>query len=398
MAGTPTTDGSPERLAALDAVRGLAALAVVFSHCLATFPPFSDVYLAPDRPHPAWVTLLAYSPLHLFWGGQEEVLLFFVLSGFVLALPFVAGRGPSYGAFVVRRICRIYLPYAAVVAIAAALMAALAGAPPHGLGDWFYRSWSRPLSWELAIDHALMLGATPLNTVDAPVWSLVHEMRVSLLFPLLVAAVIRLPGLAPYALALGLYAAGGWTMRAPWALAHIPLTLAATLQYAAYFAAGAGLAKHREAIVAWLEARRPLALTGLVITALFLFNVRWQLPGLPRGQELLAGVGACMLLMLALGWPRARAFLERAPWQWLGRISYSLYLTHVVVLLAMAHTLGRVLPMPLVIAAVPIVALVVAHVAHRLIEVPAIALGRHLTTRPRPEDGGAQVVAEQGPG
>ena len=45
--------------------------------------------------------------------GPEAVILFFVLSGFVLSLPAVNGRPQTYPTFITRRIFRIYVPYLA---------------------------------------------------------------------------------------------------------------------------------------------------------------------------------------------------------------------------------------------------------------------------------------------
>ena len=66
----------------------------------------------------AW---LRYTPLRLLVDGEAAVILFFVLSGYVLALPFIAGTQLTYGRYLVKRICRIWLPFAAAILLAAAL-------------------------------------------------------------------------------------------------------------------------------------------------------------------------------------------------------------------------------------------------------------------------------------
>ncbi len=72
----------------LDGLRGLAAIVVVLHHSLLTSPSLALAYFGgPKAPvgSPSW--LLTYTPLHLVWAGPEAVLVFFVLSGFVLTLP-----------------------------------------------------------------------------------------------------------------------------------------------------------------------------------------------------------------------------------------------------------------------------------------------------------------------
>jgi hypothetical protein len=65
-----------------------------------------------------WVLLR--TPLRLLWSGQTRALLFFVLSGFVLSLPWLNGRSAPYGRFLLGRFCRIYPPYIIAMVIAAA--------------------------------------------------------------------------------------------------------------------------------------------------------------------------------------------------------------------------------------------------------------------------------------
>ena len=71
------------RLTELDSLRGLAALSVVFAHYLHVFPVGGEV----DR----MAHVATRTPLYLAYAGHEAVILFFLLSGFVLALPFLGG-------------------------------------------------------------------------------------------------------------------------------------------------------------------------------------------------------------------------------------------------------------------------------------------------------------------
>ena len=60
-------------------------------------------------------------------------MLFFLLSGFVLSVPYLRGKGQAYPVYLIRRILRIYAPYLAALALA------VAGAPP-GMGRWDWAS------------------------------------------------------------------------------------------------------------------------------------------------------------------------------------------------------------------------------------------------------------------
>jgi len=73
-----------DRIVELDALRGLAAVSVVLWHSFILFPSATA-----DTRNKGYTLLnvVKYSPLHGVWAGPQAVLLFFMISGFVLALP-----------------------------------------------------------------------------------------------------------------------------------------------------------------------------------------------------------------------------------------------------------------------------------------------------------------------
>lgn len=87
----------------LDSLRGLAAITVAFGHlALLTFA--STTW--PDHPHIAFwrhvVTLLNRTPLAFLMAGGAAVRFFFVLSGFVLMLPFLRRKENPYSPYLVK--------------------------------------------------------------------------------------------------------------------------------------------------------------------------------------------------------------------------------------------------------------------------------------------------------
>ena len=106
------------RLPSLDGLRGLAAAVVVLHHSLLLIPSFADPYfsrsMAMDMGDALWY--LTYTPLHLVWAGSEAVLVFFVLSGLVVALPAMYKPHFNWRAYYPSRLLRLYLPmWAAIV-------------------------------------------------------------------------------------------------------------------------------------------------------------------------------------------------------------------------------------------------------------------------------------------
>jgi peptidoglycan/LPS O-acetylase OafA/YrhL len=134
------------RYAELDALRGLAAMVVVIGH----FQHLFSVKVSPLS------YLLFRTPINILFAGHEAVILFFLLSGYVLSLPFL--RAPqSYPVFVVRRVFRIYLPYLAALGLAIAGAYFFHGTIP-ALGQWFNLTWSQTPSVHGIVQHIAFLG------------------------------------------------------------------------------------------------------------------------------------------------------------------------------------------------------------------------------------------------
>ena len=292
----------------LDGLRGIAAMVVVFHHCLLTFPAWYTAHVSGPSSIPA--AIFVFSPLHLLWAGHAAVIVFFALSGFVLALMLLRSPRMGYGGFVAKRVCRIYLPCIGVVAIA---LAAMSATVPHGmphLSVWFNNSWSPGVDNQVLLDHVLLLGRPAYNYVDNPIWSLVHEVRYSLAFPLIlwIAAksrafiVLTVSMMASLAATLALHRLSAWN------------PILDSLQYAFPFAAGAVLAVHVSAVQAWYRrqsrgTRICLALLSIVLLTsdgLAYSTLRWVRWAVVLGTY----TGSVLLLLCMLGAQRGRALLE----------------------------------------------------------------------------------------
>ncbi len=78
------------RLEELDSLRGIASLTVLIGHFIGVFTLIQMD--TSDLGFSNAINLLKYSPLHIIYAGHEAVILFLVLSGFVLALPYIKGK------------------------------------------------------------------------------------------------------------------------------------------------------------------------------------------------------------------------------------------------------------------------------------------------------------------
>jgi peptidoglycan/LPS O-acetylase OafA/YrhL len=277
---------------------------------------------------------------------------------------------------VTKRVCRIYIPYIVVVSMAMVLMTATAPHRTPELSEWFQYAWHGPVTGRLILDHLLMLGQPKFNFVDSPVWSLVHEMRYSLIFPLIMRLVMRTAWIPTVVFSLLASTA------AIWAYGRIDYNPAVdSLQYAFLFVAGAVLARHRISFVAWFQQRSPVRRVLLAVAGfLLLSGAGSRFPSLLARNLLIAGpeVGAVLWLASVIGSRWAQSVLENKPLLWLGRISYSLYLSHVVVILTMGNLLHRIVPISWLLIAIFSIALILASWLFRFVERPAISLGHRL--------------------
>lgn len=368
------------RLASLDSLRGIAALAVVFYHALLVLPSAYDLLF--DRGVPItesrsyWAALLTLSPLSLLWSGREAVLLFFVLSGFVLALPFVAGRNPRYAAFAVKRAVRLLAPsMAAVLLSAGAAMLILPGDRPD-ISPWPGITWSEPVTAPVLIRHLLLLD--DLYSLNNVLWTLEYELWASLAFPLLVMlAFAKLPVAAAGALcvmALGVAEAR-----------LLGSTLLGAFTAVPHFLLGILLARHRATVLPRFASAGPMSRGVLWGVCYLLLSARWLLPFPGAICDLINGMGAALLIALVLSSTGAQRALSLPPLVRLGTLSYSLYLVHVPMIVGTLHLAPHWMPVPVILACAVPLCLAMAVLLHRLVEQPSIRWGRYLAARLEPD-------------
>lgn len=359
------------RFKCLDSLRGIAALLVVFHHCYKAFDNTGDGVFW-------WID---HTPLRLLVSGRPSVILFFVLSGFVLAISLE--KSASYFGFVIRRVFRIYLPFAFSILLSYWLFLLIPAAEIPFYGAWFNNNLPHgEISLPLLYHHLLMIGDIDSVRLNNVVWSLIYELRISLVFPFLMALVYRLHAYAAISLALVVCLVVDATL---WLLgyradslfySYSPLTAALlTVHFSTFFVLGCVIARHRSSIIRTVEGSsgRLKFIVMALATAALLPAGKW-LADLPLG--LLASV----YIVLALGGGKqTRAVLESKPLELLGRISFSLYLLHVPLLqLAVRIWPGHPMPVALVPFIVPALSLGVAVIAYRVIEAPSNRIGRRV--------------------
>lgn len=312
--------GEGRRFHELDAMRGLAAVVVLGNH-------FRNMFYPTATFAHGWQSVFLY-PLV---SGRESVMFFFLLSGFVLSLPFLRGKTQPYWIFLRRRVLRIYGPY--LGALALALIGCAIWHSRLGSTGWRGATWSRQVDLKSVLQHVLFIGNYNYERYNTAFWSLVYEMRISIIFPLLFVVANKLK--ARYTLLI----VAACTLVGVHAVQHQFLI---TFEYVGVFLIGVLLAKNLDMLNGLYRRQGTVQHILLALLSLLFYfgghriasaGPLWHLGDMP------VVLGAVGLLILGLNSVKTSRALNSVIPTFLGRISYSLYLVHGTVLFAMAAAL-----------------------------------------------------------
>ncbi|EFL19628.1 predicted protein [Streptomyces sp. C] len=342
---TRGSGGEPQRLAVLDGIRVLAALAVLFYHYVVLASAWgrstTDVFPVARR-------FAVYG-----WLGVE---VFFLVSGFVICM---SAWGRSLGDFAVSRVARLFPAYWTAVVLTSLVLYAW----PE------VRSIAR--FTDVVVNLSMLQGGLGVPHIDDAYWTLFVELKFYALFALVVMRGVTYRNCVLFC--------GVWTLAgavAP-AIDNGVLSFFAIPSSSPYFIAG--MAFHL------MHRFGPNAVLWAVVGVQYLLAQHYvrdrmisslgraaaeQTPSWPAHVIIL--LGFAVMAALALG------VLDGIRWRWLrhaGAVTYPLYLIHMMVGLTVIHHFrDRVAPVPLALGTTAGM-LVVAWVVHRFVERP---LGRRL--------------------
>lgn len=323
----------PSRFQELDGLRGLAALIVVIWHIVAKLFPG----LALGRPFPATLEVeiaLFNSPVRMLYDGTLAVCIFFVLSGYVLSYSFFErNHDASILHRLIARPVRLCLPVTINVLVAFIFLSygmfLLEGQhvtwEATGALEFiapFEEGANRDLSPKGLIEHIFYLPYFPTpdfaRLYNGVLWTMHVEFLGSLaLLGLLlcchrVSDRIVLSALAFCAILI--------TFAYPWWGSYFSLLFIGSML--SFFAAKGYLSDRK---VIWIPS---------LVVGLFLVNDGVEflyeslIPYGISGRPFFVGLGACMVFVAVLCSAVISRILRGQVFQFLGRISFSLYLFH----------------------------------------------------------------------
>lgn len=296
-----------KRLEYLDALRGLAAMAVVIYHFIGW----------------KWADQLSIKTAFVFFNGADAVSFFFVLSGFVLSYKFLQHDAILHiPKFIYKRILRLY-PAFMVTVLLNYLYWNRASFDFSILADIFYRNEQQ--LWQ----ELLML--RDKHKFYIPGWSMGVEMAFSLLMPFLVVLARKDIKLIKYLLPISIF------------IGQKYLSI-----FLFHFLLGILLAYYFPKIQAFKfkESRFYKYRYGIPVVLLILFSARHfdkiyafgsfydTVTGLLAVDFFhLSAITSFVVIFGVINLPKAQRFLENRILLFIGKISYSIYLSHWLVVI-----------------------------------------------------------------
>ncbi|MEH7543883.1 acyltransferase [Bacillus thuringiensis] len=360
------------RIKELDSIRGLAALTVVFGHfCL----------MLPSLPNS-----IKFSPLRFLWAGGEAVIVFYVLSGFVLSMALYHSK-TNYWGYLIKRFVRIYIPYYFWIIVTFVLFILFSSYEVVGLRDWFYDRWQGSITKLDIINHFVLLNNFFTDNYNPVIWSLAQEMRISIVFPLLFLLFYKQSWKKTI-----LFAMSFSLISVVLNMLHIGKAegfyngYADTLHFTSMFMVGMLLFKYQEKLIYSYRNMKKFKKGFLITLGVILYLYSILIYGFSRNDTTFLikdwGVvmGVSIFIIMAMSNLKVKAFLNKSVFVYLGEISYSIYLCHFPIMMVLFKLLYTKIPIFFLLTLCIAMTLLFSIVSYHLIEKKCINWAKQRTT------------------
>lgn len=375
-----------KKLDYLNGLRGLAALVVVIHHFAYVFLVYATKGVG--QAQFGFEKIIYTSPLQLLVAGNFAVCIFFILSGFVLSYAFFqTGRTGLALAAATKRYFRLMPPILVSVLMSYAILtlgfnfnhqaAEISGSP------WLANFWPRAVSLGEAVYYGavgIIVGDSSPGLLNNALWT----MKVEFLGSMLVFGFLAVFG----------------KLRWRWLIYAVLVAVSWNSYYLAFVL---GMALCDVSNSRWSPKVLPWPAIGLLVigglalgaapipgpTATVYSSLAW--PGADRYLIFILShiIGALMLLVAIIYSPTLKTVFSSAPLRYLGKISFALYLLHVLVLGSYASYLFVLLNRSLSYGvslmwtglAYVVIALIAADIFTRYVDEPAIRWAGYIQRR-----------------
>ncbi|WHY31496.1 acyltransferase family protein [Bacillus wiedmannii] len=361
-----------KRIKELDSIRGLAALTVVFGHfCL----------MLPSLPNS-----IKFSPLRFLWAGGEAVIVFYVLSGFVLSMALYHSK-TNYWGYLIKRFVRIYIPYYFWIIVTFVLFILFSSYEVVGLRDWFYDRWQGSITKLDILNHFVLLNNFFTENYNPVIWSLAQEMRISIVFPLLFLLFYKLNWKKTILFALSFSFISVFLN-----MLHIGKAegfyngYADTLHFTSMFMVGMLLFKYQEKLIYSYRNMKKFKKGFLIALGIILYLYSILIYGFSRNDTTFLlkdwGVvmGVSIFIIMAMSNLKVKAFLNKGVFVYLGEISYSIYLCHFPIMMVLFKLLYTKIPILFLLTLCIAMTLLFSIISYHLIEKKCINWAKQRAT------------------
>ncbi|MFB0494227.1 peptidoglycan/LPS O-acetylase OafA/YrhL [Mucilaginibacter sp. OAE612] len=382
----------------LDSLRGIASSQVFLMHLLSISSVFfaATYWGVPDAgtmySTSKWAYILTYTPLAFFKAGNEAVVFFFILSGFVLSgTLFNRVNYLLFKQYLVKRFFRLWVPFIIVIVLSIILRKLFytPGINSHPeISFWFKKMWEHPVSVINFIKFLFLQGGT--HNVDTTLWSLIIEIKISILLPLFILLMDRLNNgykNAVFLIVVILVSHFSFSL-----LSDNPKIIydAKVLHYVSPFILGAYLNKYLKFWVNKINNYSNLSACVLFFIMVILYcidGLKHFIEPVPALYYIVDSISYEVQMFASLAFiilsfhSVFQRRLLHSIWLRLGQISYSLYLIHPLLLLSVTYLLLQkwqlfeiwVLLIPLTLG--------LSYVFYRYVETPINDYGRELAKK-----------------
>ncbi|MCB1089148.1 MAG: acyltransferase, partial [Verrucomicrobiae bacterium] len=316
--------------------------------------------------------------------AKAAVTLFFVLSGYVLTLSIrrepVSFRG--YANFGIRRVLRLYPMHFAATLLAMAVLfwvrkngGFLQGLPEGMDPGFLHTSGNQTTQWLRQL--TLVMPGMDSNFANPPVWTLMTEAKVAIVFPFIAWGVLRLP---PW---FGIAMVSLLVLGSDWLDHHTVGTVALLGQ----FGLGALIARLPADTFAPFGRWKWITWSLISLVLYSAVHFRYSVPNVWIAYYL-GSFGAAGIIIASIKWDSLNQKLTALQRFFRADISYGLYILHFPIMLCLRKWSGETITSlsgPLLFAASVLLTIGLSVALMFVAERPAIELGKRLTgKRPTP--------------
>lgn len=339
-----------KRFPGLDGIRAIAACGVMVSHTL------KELYRFDGHERHQGLQL-----------ASQGVIMFFTLSGFLITYLLLRERDErgslDLGAFYLRRILRIWPLYFFYVAVAVAYHALAGVGVPHPAYLVLFVLFLPNLAYNL--------GRHPPDT--APLWSIGIEEQFYAVWPLVLSRVRRLEPLL-LAVIIGLPAARAILHVVQDGESHLATAIVDSLGYDA-MAIGALFAiwyrRGDASLLRWAQSPLVHVAFGGLVVLLAANLLSFDSIALPLATSVITA----LFIVAQIAGDKKLIDLEQPGLRYLGKISFGIYVYHMLVITLVARALvGHEVPAPVVVAVIAVATIGIASVSYRVLETPFLRL------------------------